>query len=110
MRTDTPADSLGPHGEVFGAGYCLIALQPLRHGKQTVKFPSDNLSTINHQLSTNYRLLTDRLTDGNLTKGPCSLGPYPFTDKFDWLPSPRCSVSVSYYWSRPVACSSCTPW
>src|SRR5439155_9938172 len=23
MRTDTPADSLGPHGEVFGAGYPL---------------------------------------------------------------------------------------
>ena len=30
--------------------------------------------------------VTDRLTDGNLIKGPYSLGPYPFTDKFDMGP------------------------
>jgi len=34
------------------------------------------------------RLLTDRLTDGNLIKGPYSLGPYPFTDKFNMSPPP----------------------
>ena len=35
---------------------------------------------------TRGRLLTHRLTDGNLIKGPYSLGPYPFTDKFDMGP------------------------
>jgi len=29
--------------------YRLITLQPLRRGKQTVRFPSDNLSSFNHQ-------------------------------------------------------------
>src|SRR6266446_2032318 len=40
-------------------GYCLLAghgtiitLQPFCNSKQMVKFPSDNLSTFNHQLST----------------------------------------------------------
>ena len=37
---------------------------------------------------TPYAVLTDRFTDGNLIKGPYSLGPYPFTDKFDMAPLP----------------------
>ena len=66
-------------------GRWYASFSPSARGKE---LPARGRSALPAPRRHSLRVLTDRFTDGNLIKGPYSLGPYPFTDKFDMAPLP----------------------